>query len=434
MGNNNDKNDYVKSESAGMINPYTFVPIHEVESRERTVGTAEIYQDKKKLHTGVMKCRLYVKTPIAIPDVESLKDEEHKTYERFYQEGEKPTIPGSSLRGMIRSVYETATDSCFSTMKEDTILTKRSEAGEARFYSPGILCRENEEWILKKATRHCLPYSTFKVVEKEDGKKVLEKDEKLTTGVEVTFQSEKKDRKFVVTKCPAEKGKKGILVLGEPGGKKENESIFEIQYQKNQKPQTVVVEERELENAYERMRQVLYYYRDQAINRNLHNDEEPQMYHSGYKNYDDLSLEKGIPVWYRLEGKGIILSYAAIGRITYKTHLDQLAGERCTDRNHLCEACLLFGMIAGNGKDEAGLGGHVRVTNAVLQGGAIQKPVTLKELAAPRYSYLPFYMKVRDNGQIPESYDDENAEIAGENIIGIIIEQKKKHLKIMKRG
>lgn len=125
------------------VNPYNFVRVSFKDKKKKET------KPEDKLHTGVLECRLITKTPLAIPDPEK-KDEEkvdnsdgnepgkHNIYPFFRYRDGIPVIPGSSLRGVIRSVYETATDSCFSTAKEDSIIGKRGK-GSCRLRSD--LCK-----------------------------------------------------------------------------------------------------------------------------------------------------------------------------------------------------------------------------------------------------------------------------------------------------
>ncbi|QNU24361.1 hypothetical protein IC806_15315 [Geobacillus zalihae] len=80
-----------------------------------------------KGHTGTIQCRLQTVSPLfikgnKIPEViegnRIPKDNEHETYE-FFKSGGKHTIPGSSLRGMIRSVFEAVTNSTYQILNEN---------------------------------------------------------------------------------------------------------------------------------------------------------------------------------------------------------------------------------------------------------------------------------------------------------------------------
>lgn len=445
------KYNYKRRNDIKFINPYTFVPVQRSQSIKRN---PLLPANPDKLHTGILKCRLYVKTPLGIPDAEREKEDEkgHKEYPFFsYNEEGKsiPVIPGSSLRGVIRSVFEAATDSCFSTLRDNTGLSRRIENRSA--YQPGILKWENGKWHLYQAERYLLaadprlfkkntgggnytkyegiPDDIYVSIEEEGNgirTAITKKNVKLRFGDLVEFkpysEGTYKKGKYLIWSGAAgnvskkisqgtnETGKKtGLVYIGETFGKKKHgESIF-----------TVKAEERgvtaeQLSKAYEGLLETLDIYRNPAINRSKG--------HSGYKDFEHAKKEAGIPVWYSIEDKK--LSLASIGRTFYNTSLNELTGERkpCTNRDKLCEACMLFGMVG-----EESLGSRVRISDARAVGdytldNGMMKSVTLKIMGQPRYSYLPFYARTtaspnsKPNNsvkKIPGSYDDGNVEIAG---------------------
>ena len=167
--------EYIQSTREKFVNPYTFVPV-DFEKKE-TKDINAVVSEASELLTGMMKCTIYAKTPLAIPDISSENIEnEHSSYSFESTPDGQYIIPASSLRGPIRSVYETATNSCFSTLKENTLLTARSsEALKA-----GLLMNENGEWKLYEATRYMLRFY-------EKGK----------------FQKETSDLNTEIWKCPA---------------------------------------------------------------------------------------------------------------------------------------------------------------------------------------------------------------------------------------
>lgn len=107
--------------SDNFLNPYNFVrtpgPIVEKNilgrmpppSHDRWVGLS-----------GRITCTLDVKTPLFISDAQEVdgKEGEHRKF-RFFRWNDQPTVPASSLRGMVRSVFEAATNSCFSIFQSD---------------------------------------------------------------------------------------------------------------------------------------------------------------------------------------------------------------------------------------------------------------------------------------------------------------------------
>lgn len=69
--------------------------------------------------TGRIICTVEAKTPLFISDSHEVQDDNgHKTY-RFFQYEGLPALPASSLRGMIRTVFEAVTNSCFMVFQED---------------------------------------------------------------------------------------------------------------------------------------------------------------------------------------------------------------------------------------------------------------------------------------------------------------------------
>jgi CRISPR-associated protein (TIGR03986 family) len=68
--------------------------------------------------SGRITCQITAATPVFVSDSEGVEGDDHKTY-RFFECNGEPAIPASSLRGMIRSVFEAVTNSCFSSFQED---------------------------------------------------------------------------------------------------------------------------------------------------------------------------------------------------------------------------------------------------------------------------------------------------------------------------
>jgi CRISPR-associated protein (TIGR03986 family) len=98
--------------------------------------------------TGRIVCQLEVITPLFISDAHDVRvttvtladgrQVEHKSY-RFFQYGGKDAIPATSLRGMVRSLFEAVTNSPFSVFDDDERLEYRIDPAEARRFKPGIV-------------------------------------------------------------------------------------------------------------------------------------------------------------------------------------------------------------------------------------------------------------------------------------------------------
>lgn len=69
--------------------------------------------------SGRITCNAEAVASLFISDSHAVKEENrHKTY-RFFQYGGQPALPASSLRGMIRHVFEAVTNSCYVEFQKD---------------------------------------------------------------------------------------------------------------------------------------------------------------------------------------------------------------------------------------------------------------------------------------------------------------------------
>ncbi len=137
------------------LNPYNFVrylpapniPAYDHDARllgrcmppphDRSVGLS-----------GRITCILTAVTPLFISDSHDVrvtpiisstnKSFDHKSY-RFFQYEGRDAIPATSLRGMIRSLFEAVTNAPFSVFNSDARLEYRIDPDEARRFKPGIV-------------------------------------------------------------------------------------------------------------------------------------------------------------------------------------------------------------------------------------------------------------------------------------------------------
>ncbi len=440
----------VYSNGEYFVNPYNFVSLGEKAYKKEFHKSDELKKDensKVELLTGVISCVMKAKTPVFIPnttndnafglaEIESTKKEnnknakdEHKNYEFFsyndlsgknsLNEPKEPIIPGSSIRGVIRSAYEALTDSCMMTYDEP--VTSR----ENKPKNAGILeCDTNGTWKLYEAEKFMLKTGKcdkdigkeYPIYEDKNNRKyiALDEDDKneksLYTGDEIMFD-EGNIYGYKMPKLAQNIGNgnsTGILLLGEPFGKKHHDSIFTY----NSVPKKEV--EGDLTRAIEGLLEVLRVYKDPAINRNMNKG------HNGYRHYD-LNGKKVYPVWYRKDdvGEKIYLSPACISRIAYYYTIPDILQKHggydaCKSNDIVCQACELFGMAGEN----SALGSKIRFSDAELTVDCKNKnkyydknPVTLDELSSPKPSAVEFYTKQPDEKMGMWDYDSNNGGI-----------------------
>ena len=125
------------------VNPYNFIPLGSGKAEQSRSGEE---------YTGVIEYSVLTKTPLFIPNTSTdqafpAENPEHKSYDFYSFEDlngtngdrpcPRPVIPGSEIRGMVRSMYEIMTDSCMSALDDDVILSKRT----AEVYKAGLIQR-----------------------------------------------------------------------------------------------------------------------------------------------------------------------------------------------------------------------------------------------------------------------------------------------------
>lgn len=376
------------------VNPYNFVRMDRLKHNK----TPDSEGNENNLLSGVLHCSFTTRTPLAIPDVEcktsDTNNAEHYRYP-FYRINGVPSVPGSSIRGMLRSLYETLTDSCYVTLSDNESITARTTPRSP--FMPGVLLKEDNNWVLYSAKRHNLytgSGSKFLVKLENNERYIKYNNQDFRMGEQVEIKTHQEGRKSIVDTISKSQQSNNYLYIGETFGKKKYESVFEIQNKVDLSADKV----KELLNGLENSVSV---YQDSAINKNLKKGA-----HTGYKNFEDAKRNGAICVWYKEVNGKYYLSMAAIGRKSYNETINTMIGEHrnpCNSRENMCPACKLFGMAKGDG-----FGSRIRITDAQIQGNpSFIGEVCLKELGSPRTGYYPFYTS---NGK---EYDQPGVVIAG---------------------
>ncbi len=416
---NNKTELYVKGKSQ-FVNPFNFVPVS-----WKTTGH---YAYQEGQLSGVLHCSLLTRTPIAVPDTDAVSTDmnKHKTYPFMRDPFGNLMIPGSSLRGAIRSVYETITDSCFVTSVEDQKITRR--AGMYEHGSPGLLKKEADGWKLYKANRFLILIKDKRYRSLDQGttrfkasngyvtwdQKELDKH---SYGDFLTFEADPND--VFLTKKNLEVGivvksigtgnanHEGYLYKGEvpdlKDNKRQSNKHFESIFEDTALP-VVTISAEELDDMVNALLNTLEVYNDPSVNRCL--SDQRKVFYRGAENLIR-KADQPIPVWYNEDTKQ--LSMASIGRVAYHSTMGEIIQTKkpCSGPE-LCKACALF----GTAREEGACASRIRVTDAVLKDFETEETtipsVTLKELSGPKISYLPFYL---DKKGKKWSYDKENGNI-----------------------
>lgn len=378
------------AEKKRFVNPYNFIPFEG--NIDKRISRETAYAKKSELLSGWLNVELTTRTPLIIPDgahprywdtkknkyvedknMEEREDSFHREYDFFRSPDGIPTIPGSELRGMLRSVYEIVTNSCVPFLLDEKPISRRVPVYGALCHH-GLLAYENDHWVLYKAT----------IVKKEaaNGIYVNEKDGCVyANGKKLPYKNGEyvEELGWVQYNIPVNKSEYSIRFL-----KKENEIVKKWEIRNNE-PYRALLSALNRDGAGSGGNS------NKIPNKNLCDALEKAK--SGDKNL--------VPVYYmsvtRIKENGddevlVYLSNSSIGRIAQKRKWNDIMGDYvpCSSTDELCPACLLFGTT--NGK---GLKGRVQVTDATPDnvGKLTYEKHTLDILSTPRTSAFEFYLR-----------------------------------------
>ncbi len=366
------------------INPYNFVPFGDKISEEGHKKTKqEAYRsDSSKLLSGWMDIDIYIKTPLIIPDGA------HKDCSFLKLPGGdgsfKYAIPGSELRGVIRSAYECVTDSCVPFLLRDGNKLSQRVPIFGSLHRRGLLCFENGKWKLYSARTVGIDEVTIKKEMKTGpkGKPVPVFRLFRTNGKEVT----EKTGDF-------SKANNGVVQYNIPVDTKKTYHIAYLQ-------KDGLIREWSNDEPYQNMCSVLDRDAAHIIGSNPNQGPCNDLKAALEREHNGKNNNVGVPVYYfyvvpdeqhNTDGEKLVyLSNSAIGRIAQRRKWRDIIGEHtpCDGRGELCPACLLFGS-----KEGEGLKGHVRFTDAFSDDELTTKKHCLGTLAGPRPSSFEFYLK-----------------------------------------
>ncbi|MBD3339740.1 MAG: TIGR03986 family CRISPR-associated RAMP protein [Candidatus Lokiarchaeota archaeon] len=414
------------------VNPYNFISLDENCSKGIDYKTQKL---KGKL-TGWLVCSLETKTPIFIPNTTKVFEDNNKirsmdffSYKNLAGisannlneiKKPKPVIPGSEIRGTIRSAYEAVTNSCLSTIDDNKALYKRVQSPA----KSGQLVFQQNKWQIIECNRCRLPKHWVDIDDNQININGDNYQEGQEVFVSINYDSYKINEIYKNQKRGL---KKGYLHIGEYNENKNYESVFLHKFDRrsgkirikdidqklipeilngliinilmyrskiNQTPE----HGKYLHVDYGKMRTI-----SDIVNEFKNNKNEINLFNKKLK-------EKYPDVFNYLNGALInfvhhytsgrfYLSPAAIGREVFFNQLNEIihSYEPCNRVNNLCNSCALFG-LAGE-KDAAC--SRIRFTDAIsLENYDYLDSITLKELSSPKLSATEFYLFKPDNAHL----------------------------------
>ncbi|MFR5400864.1 MAG: RAMP superfamily CRISPR-associated protein [Lachnospira sp.] len=411
------------------LNPYNFIELPEHKRKQ--------YEDTDR-HTGVIEYSITTKTPLFIPNTSTNKafkisDEKefsdpekvHHSYDfysytlmkqeqRYDDVYHQPVIPGSEVRGMIRNLYETLTDSCMSGLTVNEIPIKRVPG----IFKAGLICKNGENYKL------LLNVDSFRIKFREylpDGKKIYVKKE----------YKEYKGRNFpgVLTRYSTRpegpcKSEAYVINWGR-GANKKGSHVFiaksnssEIKISKKLIEDTLlrVIESYKNQPSVKKSDLNAYKNYESAVKAFLKNNEKGNVYFPVNYSTPIKSTGKNTSVQ---QGSIVYLSPACITKEAYANTIGKLAGEfaPCKNTNKICPSCALFGTI---GEDiTSAAASKLRFADLLpekMQENAksyYDNIITLQTLGGPKLGNVAFYLKKPDDANFwtYDYYIDQNGDV-----------------------
>lgn len=373
------------------VNPYNFISLPNKK--------ASAYTDKDK-HYGVIRYSITTKTPLFIPNSSNdnafvCKESGHKSYDFFsytdlsnennvsgkYQE---PVVPGSEMRGLVRNVYETLTDSCMGILNDDYPVKRIGVA-----FEPGLLhIEEDGSLSLLKADSFRIDddiYKPKKIDKYKDGDLIYfdtPKPEGKVNGKIHSFDKNKNnfnDHGYVL--------KWGFFINRRMKNAKNNYHAFKLSggIVRNG------LSKNEIKN---KMNSIVTSYLEQPTVK----PDDAKAYEA-YKEQFELFLEgkreKYFPVNYSDKVNGLLsITPATFSKEVSSKSVADYAGVFAPCEDEFCPACDLFGKIGDNAK-----GSRIRFSDMYVEkhdsnkSYYVKDSVTIANLSSPKISNVDFYLE-----------------------------------------
>ena len=386
------------------VNPYNFIPFPEKK--------AAAYKDGDK-HYGVIRYSITTKTPLFIPNssndtiFSNPSQKDHKSYD-FYSYTDlsndtskethyyEPVVPGTEMRGLIRSVYETLTDSCMGLLNEDIQPIKRVQKN----YSPGLLAFKDGELSL-------YPAKSYMIGEKITGRSYAGSEiDNMRNGQKVYFELPRVNeygRMGAITnfsmRSDSCKKLEGYIIKWGKGVKKAYNHVFVFKDEYHPVSNGKHLDSQKIK-AY--VESVIDSYDPSSNKIKDYNSKDYKAYKTDFQDF--MKKREGVfPINYKVIKENLYLCPTSYPREKAAHSIGDLAKEFVPCKDTLCPACDLFGKIGDNAKSS-----HIRFTDMKVaeQYKTFQEyyvkvdgksEVTLSNLSEPKLGNVEFYLEKPSN-------------------------------------
>ncbi len=405
------------------LNPYNFVRfLNQSRPNNNVLGNCPPPpHDRYVGLTGRITCEVEAVTPLFVSDSHGVEDDKgHKTY-RFFEYDGQPALPASSLRGMVRSVFEAVTNSCLGVFDKAHLKTLeyREEMGYAQKLKAGIVLSiptegQAGEIALCEAAKIGAYYEERKWKNRnldisgfQCGEYVWARVTGRKHKIRV-WQLTKKEEDIQYT-TPRSRTVSGYLkITGNSIETKNNEFLF-LDPDKYGNKKTV---------AFGKSVMAKY---NQVLDGQL-GDERIE---KGW--FQNRQLKKDDLVWVEVNEKTndvIRIARVRVPRVPYQKSVNDLLSPKFKHLHHckfyeeLCPACRTFGWVADKkAEGQNAYAGRVRLTHAkrTHDAGTLED-TPLAILSSPKPTTTLFYLLNQDGKPADVDYNSHNAQLRGRKV------------------
>lgn len=372
--------------------------------------------------SGVLDLEIEAISPIYVRNGEK-REENQDPDTSFNNLNGKYYIPGTSIKGMLRSMVEIMSFGSMVDKVEDVKYSVRDFSNGAKdIYNPstlsqnirgGYLYKEGNNYFLidagkpgrisheELAKKYNNGNSIFDYYRRQQEKSIKHKNEKYPEliGPKFSFIHEKTDfgRELYLFDDQSNVGQ--IVLTGQPGtnqgrGKKKFEFVFFDNTTIISKP--IPLDKKTIENF------LFAYY-----------DHEPKPGEDWVWRKKQLHSGEKIPVFFRKKGDAVLdLGLTFLYKITYKNSV----GDSINKTQGNAQKIDLADAIFGYSEKESSLKGRVNISHGFVSGNPKVLPVISEILSSPKASYFPNYVRQNEKeGEVTQyqTFNNDNVEISG---------------------
>lgn len=414
------------SNQGPFVNPYNFVSVEQNESfcdRQPFIHGHEAFSDG--CFSGRLECAIKLITPLFIPDPQATVPStgDNPKQMSFIRDSQgRPMIPASSLKGMVRSMLEAISNSCFSQINDsrldyrDTDVSKNLKPAvivslDEHKKTAGVVTLDDMAWLpagykggsdyrnslhkIKSPLRFAFA-NLKKVPARPKGNHVVPSHWVVTSSLQ-------EDLSKLPTPGPGEIQRQVLIKhTGRAIRNKHDERVFfsdkfPLDLEKNlvkKKPENVPF------NAIRDFNYILSEQKERFTKQENENQAAQEM---------EKRLNRKGPVRARLHDLVYFytpdqsIALVLIPRLRYKKSPADLLPKQlkpCSDINKLCPACRIFGTVSEVGTAVQGKvsfsSGTIGTSNPRLENG-----VLLKILGSPQPTATCFYVRDQEDGNLP---------------------------------